>query len=205
MIRKAVILLGKIELKTLARYYVNRDYARWNHNVKGKILEIGGGRTEKYNKNSIILDINPNRNPDILASGYDIPFKNSTFDTIVATEVLEHLEKPQSFVNEIYRVLKANGVFFLTTRFIYEIHGEIDYFRYTRLSLKTLFSRFRIVSVEEQGSILSVLLYFTISIFPGLLQIGLSNILSPLYPLIEKIDKHGRKGITLGYSIYGEK
>lgn len=197
--------IGKLELKTPGRYYVNKSYARWNHNVKGKILEIGGGRTEKYNKSSIILDIYPNPNPDIVASGYNLPFKDNVFDTIVSTEVLEHLEKPQSFVNEIHRVLKPGSTFFLTTRFIYEIHGEIDYFRYTKLSLKTLFSRFRIVSVEEQGSVLSVLLYFTISIFPGPLQILLYNILSPLYPLIDKIDKHGRKRITLGYSIYGEK
>lgn len=206
-LRKAVILLyvEKIKLKTPARYYVNRDYARWNHNMKGKVLEIGGGRTEKYNKNSIILDINPNLNPDILASGYDLPFKNSTFDTIVATEVLEHLEKPQAFVNGIYRVLKHDGAFFLTTRFIYEIHGEIDYFRYTKLSLRTLFNRFKIANVEEQGSVLSVLCYFIVSIFPSPLRIIFYNMLSPFYPLIEKIDQHGRKRITLGYSIYGRK
>lgn len=197
--------IGKLELKTPGRYYVNRSYARWNHNVKEKILEIGGGRTEKYNKNSIILDIDPNLNPDIVASGYNIPFKDNAFDTIVSTEVLEHLENPQIFVNGIYRVLKHDGAFFLTTRFIYEIHGEIDYFRYTKLSLRTLFNRFKIVNVEEQGSVLSVLCYFIVSIFPSPLQIIFYQLLSIFYPLIEKIDQHGRKRITLGYSIYGRK
>ena len=207
MIRKAVILLyvGKIKLKTLARYYVNRDYARWKHKVKGKILEIGGGRNEKYNKNSIILDIDPNLNPDILASGYNLPFKDNVFDTIISTEVLEHLENPQIFVNEIYRVLKHNGAFFLTTRFIYEIHGEIDYFRFTKLSLRTLFNKFGIVDIEEQGSIFSVLFYFILSIFPSPLQIIFYQLLSIFYPTIEKIDRHGRKRITLGYSIHGRK
>jgi SAM-dependent methyltransferase len=197
--------IGKLGLKTPGRYYVNKSYARWNHNVKGKILEIGGGRAEKYNKNSIILDIDPNLNPDIVASGYNLPFKDDAFDTIVSAEVLEHLEKPQIFVNGIYRVLKRDGAFFLTTRFIYEIHGEIDYFRYTRLSLRTLFDRFKIVNVKEQGSVLSVLCYFIVSIFPSPLQIIFYNMLSPFYPLIEKIDQHGRKRITLGYSIYGRK
>ena len=197
--------IGKLELKTLGRYYVNKSYARWNHNVKGKMLEIGGGRAEKYNKSSIILDIDPNLNPDIVAGGYNLPFKDNAFDTIVSTEVLEHLEKPQIFVNEIYRVLKHDSAFFLTTRFIYEIHGEIDYFRYTKLSLKTLFNRFKIVNVEEQGSVLSVLCYFIVSIFPSPLQIIFYQLLSIFYPLIEKIDQHGRKRITLGYSIYGRK
>jgi len=197
--------IGKLELKTPGRYYVNKSYARWNHNVKGKMLEIGGGRTEKYNKKSIIVDIDPTLNPDIVASGYNLPFKDNAFDTVVSTEVLEHLEKPQIFVNEIYRVLKHDGAFFLTTRFIYEIHGEIDYFRYTKLSLKTLFNRFRIVNVKEQGSVLSVLSYFIVSIFPSPVKIIFYNILSPFYPLIAKIDQHGRKRITLGYSIYGRK
>lgn len=195
----------KLEFKTLGRYYVNKSYAIWNHNARGRVLEIGGGRIERYIKNSITLNISSNFEPDILASGYSLPFKDNAFDTIISTEVLEHLEKPQAFVNEIYRVLEPGGAFFLTTRFIYEIHGEIDYFRYTKLSLKRLFSRFRILNVDEQGSVLSVLLYFTVSIFPGPLQILLYNIVSPLYPLIDKIDKHGRKRITLGYSIYGEK
>ena len=146
-----------------------------------------------------------NTNPDILASGYNLPFKDNVFDTIVAIEVLEHLEKPQIFANEIYRVLTPNGAFFLTTRFIHEILGE-DYFRYTVLSLRTLFKKFKMVTIEDEGSVFSVLLYFIEAIFPFPY---LKKFLSLFYPLIEKmdekIDQHRRKTITLGYSIYGEK
>ncbi|MCK4735028.1 MAG: class I SAM-dependent methyltransferase [Methanophagales archaeon] len=187
--------------ETFGRYYINKSYAKWNHNVRGRILEIGGGRIERYTKNSITLDISSIFDPDILASGYNLPFKDNVFDTIVSMEVLEHLEKPQSFVNEIHRVLKPDGTFFLTTRFIHEVHGE-DYFRYTKLSLETLFKKFRIVNVEEQGSILSVLSHLIVSSFRSSLLYSISSL---FYPLIEKIDKHGPKRITLGYSIYGEK
>ena len=151
-------MLESTKLKTLARYYVDRDYAKWKA-LKGKVLEVGAGRKEGYTKESITIDINSNFNPDILASGYNLPFKNNTFDTMIATEVLEHLERPQSFVNEIHRVLKPDGTFFLTTRFIHEIHGE-DYFRYTELSLRTLFKNFKLVTIEDEGSVFSVLLYF---------------------------------------------
>ena len=112
----------------MQRYYIDKDYARWCHNIRGIVLEVGGGRLERYTKESITLNINSNFDPDILASGYILPFKDDVFDTVVSIEVLEHLEKPQSFVNEICRVLKPGGTFFLTTRFIHEIHGE-DYFR----------------------------------------------------------------------------
>lgn len=197
--------IGKLELKSPQRYYIDTSYGQWNHNVNGKVLEIGGGKDERYTQNSVTLDISNNFNPDILASGYNLPFKDNVFDTIVSMEVLEHLEKPQIFVNEIHRVLKSNGAFFLTTRFIHEIHGE-DYFRYTELSLRTLFKKFKKVNVEDEGSVFSVLLYFIEAIFPFPY---LKNFLSLFYPLIEKMDKtidrHRRKTITLGYSIYGEK
>lgn len=196
--------VGSLHWKTqesLPRYYINKSYARWEHNARGRVLEIGGGRTQRYTKNSLTLDISSNFEPDILASGYNIPFRDDTFDTIVSQCVLEHLEKPQIFINEINRVLKPNGVFFLTTVFIYEIHGE-DYFRYTKLSLETLFKKFRIVNVEDLGSILSVLSHLVVASLGVPL---LYNILSLFYPLIDKIDRHGPKRITLGYSIYGEK
>jgi SAM-dependent methyltransferase len=201
---RVIKYIGTLQWKkpeSLGRYYVNKSYKRWNQNVRGKVLEIGGGRVERYAKKSITLDINSNFNPDIIASGYNLPFKDNTLDTIVSTEVLEHLEKPKIFVNEIYRVLKHDGAFFLTTRFIHEIHGE-DYFRFTKLSLETLFKDFRIVNVEEQGSIISVFSHLIVSSFRSPL---FYNILSLFYPLIEKIDKHGPTRITLGYGIYGEK
>jgi SAM-dependent methyltransferase len=188
-------------LRTPARYYVDKSYATWSHNARGRALEIGGGRIERYTKDSLTLDIDGKFNPDILASGYNLPFKDNAFDTVVATEVLEHLEVPKSFVCEVYRILRPGGTFFLTTRFIHEVHGE-DYFRYTRLSLETLFSRFGIVNVEEQGSTLSALCQLTASSFGSPL---LYSVLSLAYPLIGKIDTHGPKKITLGYCIYGEK
>lgn len=193
--------IGKFELKSPQRYYIDKSYAQWKHNVKGKILEIGGGRNERYTKNSVTLDISNNFNPDILASGYKLPFKDNVFDTIVSIEVLEHLERPPTFVDETYRILKSDGAFFLTTRFIHEIHGE-DYFRYTELSLRALFKKFKIANVEDEGSVFSVLLWFIEAIFP---YSYLKKILSLFYPLTEKIDHHGPKRITLGYSVYGRK
>jgi len=190
---------------SLVRYYINKSYARWSHNVKGRVLEIGGGRDERYTKNSITLDISNNFNPDILASGYNLPFKDNAFDTVISMEVLEHLENPKLIINEIHRVLKPNGGFFLTTRFIHEIHGE-DYFRYTKLSLETLFKRFKAVEVEEHGSVFSVLFYLLTFIFPSARAQAVLNVrFHYFYPLIARIDQRRIKIVTLGYSIYGRK
>lgn len=51
----------------------------------------------------------------VVADGYYLPFKDETFDCIVASEVIEHLEKPSLFVAELFRVLKNRGKLILST------------------------------------------------------------------------------------------
>lgn len=43
------------------------------------------------------------------ADAHKLPFKAATFDLVVCTEVLEHVEDPMGVVLEIKRVLKENG------------------------------------------------------------------------------------------------
>lgn len=40
---------------------------------------------------------------------YNLPFKTESFDKVICTEVLEHLEKPLAALHEIRRVLKKRG------------------------------------------------------------------------------------------------
>lgn len=44
-----------------------------------------------------------------------IPFEDNCFDLVISTEVLEHVNDPDTFLKEIYRVLKPNGKLLLTT------------------------------------------------------------------------------------------
>lgn len=44
-----------------------------------------------------------------------IPYENESFDIIYSGEVIEHLNNPDFFVSEVYRVLKKNGLFVFTT------------------------------------------------------------------------------------------
>lgn len=50
-----------------------------------------------------------------LASGYEIPFGDGRFDGVVMTDVIEHLENPETCLAEITRVLSPSGVLLLTT------------------------------------------------------------------------------------------
>ena len=45
-----------------------------------------------------------------VADAHKIPYKKNTFDLVICTEVLEHLDNPKSAILEIKRVLKKGGV-----------------------------------------------------------------------------------------------
>jgi len=62
----------------------------------------------------------------IQAIGESIPLRDDSFDLVLLFEVLEHVMKPEVVLKEISRVLKTNGILFLTVpnRFYpFETHG----------------------------------------------------------------------------------
>jgi len=44
-----------------------------------------------------------------------LPFEDSTFDTVVSFEIIEHLKNTDKFLAEMKRVLKNNGIFIVST------------------------------------------------------------------------------------------
>lgn len=50
----------------------------------------------------------------MLASGEEMPFKDESFDVIICSDVIEHLERPEKLVKEISRILQKGGMLYLT-------------------------------------------------------------------------------------------
>ena len=106
--------------------------------VKGVTLDVGCGHkpyektffsgAEKY----IGMDYLTDRSkPDVVGSATDIPLGDASFDTVVCTEVLEHVPDPLKALREMYRVLKPGGYLVLTTPMYWPRHEvPYDYFRY---------------------------------------------------------------------------
>jgi len=72
-----------------------------------------------------------------------------SFDYIVCTEVLEHALQPFDAVLEMKRLLRSEGMLFISVPFNFRIHGPLpDCWRFTEHGLRTLLSDFRILEMQ---------------------------------------------------------
>lgn len=129
---------------------------------KGGVLldiapQIHEGATPYFKKSSVLtLDIDSNSGADFIAdicADNSKLIKDNSFDYIVCTEVLEHTLNPFSAVSEIKRILRKNGLFFLSVPFNLRIHGPLpDCWRFTEHGLRALLKEFEIIKIEEVES-----------------------------------------------------
>lgn len=81
-------------------------------------------------------------NIDIISSLDSMPFENNTFDAVICTQVLEHVNEPQQVLNELYRVLKHGGALYLSAPQGWGVHqAPHDYFRFTNYGLQYLLEK----------------------------------------------------------------
>jgi len=145
--------------------------------LKGKrILDAGGGigslkRLQKDKELNLDkrdlekierLDINPDKNPDIVADLHDMSvIADRTFDGIISIEVFGQLRNPIKVVNEFYRILKPGGKVFLTSPFMYpysyhhppkKTEKVNDYYRYSHAAWVQLFKKFKTIEIMKLGN-----------------------------------------------------
>jgi SAM-dependent methyltransferase len=130
--------------------------------IKGKLLDVGCGQ-RPYEKTFFagateylgVDRLSDRSRPDVVCSALGLPFAEEVFDTVVSTEVLEHVPEPLLALREMRRVLKPGGCLILSTPMYWPRHDlPHDFFRFpydgllhlvnqSGLQLTKLFSRGR--------------------------------------------------------------
>ncbi len=107
-----------------------------------RILAIGAGDAQ-FSGNVTYTDVALGRHVSCIADAHDLPFASESFDACIAVAVLEHVLDPYRCVQEITRVLKADGLVYAETPFMQPVHmGAYDFTRFTRLGHRRLFRYF---------------------------------------------------------------
>lgn len=91
---------------------------------------------------------------DYVAPLHDLPVGDGTFDAVLCTQVLEHLEYPRESVREFHRVLTPGGKLFITVPMAQAEHQvPYDFFRYTSYGLRSILAEagFDVVEVRPFG------------------------------------------------------
>lgn len=152
-------------------------YANIKENTKflhGKMMDIGCG--SKPYKHLISVDeyigidfqgeghSHENEQIDVFYDGITIPFENDTFDSVLSSEVIEHVFNLPKLLSEINRVMKTDANLVMTCPFIIAEH-EVpnDFARYTSFGIKHLLNThgFEIIYYKKIGtSIESVMQVF---------------------------------------------
>lgn len=166
-------------------FVVNEDYVgigshhifklQWKHYqpifskyLKGDLLDLGCGLVPYYEvyknniSNLVCVDWATNNHTDFIADLNEaLPIESESFDTILLSDVLNHIFNTHMLFSEMHRVLKKDGVCVITTPFLYSINGEPhDYFRFTEYGLKSLakLHNFEIIEFTRYGNAFDIII-----------------------------------------------
>ncbi|NDJ16280.1 class I SAM-dependent methyltransferase [Myxacorys almedinensis] len=130
----------------IARFSMLQGLSAIAPTVRGRVLDIGSGHLRGYEglfkpyvDEYLCLDRQNIPTVDICSDCYDIPLDSHSFDSIVSTQALEHLDTPAAMLEESYRLLKPGGRLILTAPMTWGTHEEpYDFYRYTEFGIHHL-------------------------------------------------------------------
>jgi SAM-dependent methyltransferase len=158
------------------RTRIDKAIAASAHLAHGVLLDVGCGRkpfekdfapfVEKYWG----LEYSPEsgyrgNRADFCGDASALPLPDKSVDTILCTEVFEHLPNPEKTAQEFARVLRPGGTLICTAPFVFPIHDKYDFFRYTPDGLAVILQRYgltieKVTPLSGTGVTLAVLLNF---------------------------------------------
>ncbi len=137
------------------------DFWCWEKPYKG-ILKYGEYIWVDFEKSG---HNNKQNNIDFFWDWKILPFKNDEFDSILSTEVFEHIFNIDEVLDELNRVLKKWWKILLTIPFVIHEHEvPYDFARYTSFWIQSLLEKhwFKVLKNEQYWSYFDVILQLKI-------------------------------------------
>ena len=75
-----------------------------------KILDLGGLRKQKESEDIVTVNIGGLGDVEYDLNKFPYPFKDNMFDEVRIYHTLEHLERPIKVMEEVWRILKPEGI-----------------------------------------------------------------------------------------------
>jgi SAM-dependent methyltransferase len=131
----------------------------------GRLLDLGCGKVPLYAVYRDLVDeavcvdwqsgLHGSKHVDFFRDlNKDLELPANSFDTVILSDVLEHIRMPEKLIGQIHGLLRAGGVAILGVPFFYWIHEEpYDFFRYTKFALAAMAEEagFEVCYLEETG------------------------------------------------------
>lgn len=139
--------------------------------ARGSFLDCGCGDAPFYDvyKNTVneicCMDWSnsehENKHLDVIADlNVKLILSDNTFDSVLLTDVLEHIYRPKLLICELHRILKKDGYLMIMVPFYYKLHEKpFDYYRYTEFALRKMCEEtgFKIIELEAYGGYWNVI------------------------------------------------
>lgn len=109
------------------------------------VIDIGCGDrpyeavVAPYARSYVGVDIYEAPTVDVVCPAESLPFDDASFDCVLCTQVLEHALDPHAVCHEVNRVLRPDGVAFVSTHGVIPYHSApYDFWRWTHSGLERL-------------------------------------------------------------------
>jgi len=220
---KEVGIASRLFADSIANFY-DRKLKKY---AKGNLLDLGCGQAPLYSaykeyasevtcidwENSLHKNIFLDMHCDL---NTELPIDDNVYDTIILSDVIEHIKEPKLLWSEMNRVLTNDGILYLNVPFYYWLHEEpYDYHRYTKYALQAMAedSGFEILELEALGGVPEILADILAKTTIGIPVIGKlsANIIQSLTSLLvktkfgNKISKVTSKRFPMGYALIAKK
>jgi len=161
--------------------FLTRHLPRVADRQKGILLDLGCGQQPYQSiykglfKQVVTGDSELRSRINARLSSVALPFRDNSFDVVLISEVIEHIDEVSLTLSEISRILRPGGHLFITWPFMWPLHElPRDYTRFTEYGMERLLanSGLQIENLERRGDLLCL----SLSIFEHLTFNGMESL-----------------------------